>query len=139
MMRWPSLTTPSIVTDLKKAFEKRYMVSSSSLSSGLTPARSRKTRMSFEASTIRSSKRLSTRASSSWTQTRAPVSRVKWPTQPKWSMWAWVMTTWRTSSSETRSPKRSRISSKRWRSPLTDSSVPEPTSTRVSVSPSTIR
>src|SRR6266545_2743535 len=35
MMRWPSLTTPSMVTDLKKAFENWYMVSSSALSSGL--------------------------------------------------------------------------------------------------------
>src|SRR4029450_11133237 len=113
MMRSRSFTTWSMSTDLKKSLEKRYASSSSARSSGFTPARSMKTRRSLEASTMRSSKLTSTRASSSCTYTAASLSRVKRPTQPKWSMWAWLITTCCTEPSVAVSPKRSRTSTMR--------------------------
>ncbi|OGL05201.1 MAG: hypothetical protein A3I03_03250 [Candidatus Rokubacteria bacterium RIFCSPLOWO2_02_FULL_68_19] len=77
MIRSPSRRTRSSSTDLKKCLENRYISSSSWRASGLSPARSMKTRRSLEARTMRSSKLLSTRASSSWMKTSASVSRVK--------------------------------------------------------------
>ena len=111
----------------------------SARSSGFTPARSMKTRRSFEASTMRSSKLTSTRASSSWTYTDASLSRVNRPTQPKWSMWAWLITTCWTAPRVTDSPKRSRTSAMRASRPALESGNPEPTSKRVTWSPSRIR
>jgi hypothetical protein len=88
---------------------------------------------------MRSSKLTSTRASSSCTYTAASLSRVKRPTQPKWSMWAWLITTCCTEPSVAVSPKRSRTSPMRASSPALESGSPEPTSNRVTWSPSTIR
>ena len=139
MMRSRSRIAWRISTDLKKSFEKRYSSSSAARASGLTPARSMKTRRSLEASTMRSSKLFSTRASSSCTYTSAPPGRAKRPTQPKWSMWAWLMITCWTFSRLTSSRKRSRTSAMRRSSPSMDISVPEPTSKSVMRSPSRIR
>jgi hypothetical protein len=97
------------------------------------------TRRSLEASTMRSSKFTSTRASSSCTYTAASDSWVKRPTQPKWSMWAWLITTCWTPARVAVSPKRSRTSAIRRSNPSLESGRPDPTSKSVTISPSRMR